>query len=295
VVATASVLLGTLYPLALDALNLGKISVGPPYFNAVFVPLMAILAAFVGVGAYTRWKEDKVERLWKALGMPLALAIALGLILPLAFATFHWGAVLGVGLASWVALATAQAVRERLAGNRSLRSVPAGFWGMTLGHLGFAVTIVGVSLTSIYSIEKDVRLAPGDSYDLGGYRFTFVEVRDYRGPNYVANEGIVTVQKGDRLVSTLRPAKRVYTTQGMPMTEAGIDAGLFRDLFVALGDPLDGGAWAVRLYHKPFVRWIWLGAIFMAVGGLFAAGDRRYRVLAKRTTVPAGAAAEAAR
>jgi cytochrome c-type biogenesis protein CcmF len=295
VVATASVLLGTLYPLVLDALKLGKISVGPPYFNAVFVPLMAILAMFVGIGAYTRWKEDKVERLWKALGVPLILAAALGLILPLAFATFHWGAVLAVGLAAWITLATVQAVRERLAGGRPLRSVPAGFWGMTLGHLGFAVTIVGVSLTSIYSTEKDVRLAPGDSYDLGGYRFNFVEIRDYRGPNYVANEGIVTVQKGDRVVSTLRPAKRVYTTQGMPMTEAGIDAGLFRDLFVALGDQLDGGAWAVRLYHKPFVRWIWLGAIFMAMGGLLAAADRRYRVMARRATVPAGAATEAAR
>jgi cytochrome c-type biogenesis protein CcmF len=165
---------------------------------------------------------------------------------------------------------------------------------MTLGHVGLAVTVVGITLTSIYSVEKDVRLSPGETYALGPYTFAFQGVSQYRGPNYVSNQGTVIASRNGETIATLKPAKRVYTTQGMPMTEAGIDAGLFRDLFVALGDELEGGAWAVRLYHKPFVRWIWLGAIIMSLGGLLAASDRRYRVLARRS-VPAGGAAEAAR
>jgi cytochrome c-type biogenesis protein CcmF len=156
------------------------------------------------------------------------------------------------------------------------------------------VTAVGITLTSIYSTEKDVRLAPGDTYELGGYSFAFESVSNYRGPNYVASQGTVVASKDGTVVATLKPSKRVYTTQGMPMTEAGINAGLFRDLFVALGDPLDGGAWAVRIYHKPFVRWIWLGALIMGFGGILAAADRRYRTLARRAMQPAGAA-EAAR
>jgi cytochrome c-type biogenesis protein CcmF len=197
-------------------------------------------------------------------------------------------------LAFWVVLSQMTVVRERLAGGRSIASVPAGFWGMVLGHVGLAVTVVGITLTSLYSVEKDIRLSPGESYQLGPYSFAFQGVSQYRGPNYVSSQGTVVASRDGELVATLKPAKRVYTTQGMPMTEAGIDAGLFRDLFVALGDELDGGAWAVRLYHKPFVRWIWLGALIMGLGGILAAADRRYRVLARRT-VPAGAATEAAR
>jgi len=294
VVSAASILLGTLYPLVLDALDLGKISVGPPYFNAVFVPLMLLLLALVGVGAYARWKEDRFSRLRQALSLPLAAAIVLGAVFPFLMGEWKPGAALGMALAFWVVLATGQAVRERLAGGRAIASVPAGFWGMVLGHLGFAAIAVGITLTSLYSHEKDVRMAPGDTYALGGYVFTFQGVVDYRGPNYVANQGTVQVLRNGQPVATLKPSKRVYNVQRMPMTEAGIDAGLFRDLFVALGDPLDGGAWAVRLYHKPFVRWIWLGALIMGVGGIIAAGDRRYRTLARRATASAGAV-EAAR
>ena len=294
VVSAASILLGTLYPLVLDALDLGKISVGPPYFNAVFVPLMLLLLALVGVGAYARWKEDRFSRLRQALSLPLAAAIVLGAVFPFLMGEWKPGAALGMALAFWVVLATGQAVRERLAGGRAIASVPAGFWGMVLGHLGFAAIAVGITLTSLYSHEKDVRMAPGDTYALGGYVFTFQGVVDYRGPNYVANQGTVQVLRNGQPVATLKPSKRVYNVQRMPMTEAGIDAGLFRDLFVALGDPLDGGAWAVRLYHKPFVRWIWLGALIMGVGGIIAAGDRRYRTLARRAMASAGAV-EAAR
>ena len=294
VVAAASVLLGTLYPLVIDALKLGKLSVGPPYFNAVFVPLMSPLLALIGIGTYLRWKEDRFERLRSALGLPLIGAVVLGGLFPLLMDRYEWLAAVGMILAFWVVLSQYPALRERLSGGRSITSVPAGFWGMTLGHIGLAVTVVGITLTSIYSVEKDVRLTPGDTYALGPYSFAFEGVTQYRGPNYLASQGTIVASKGGRVVATLYPSKRVYTTQGMPMTEAGIDAGLFRDLFVALGDELDGGAWAVRLYHKPFVRWIWLGALIMALGGVLAATDRRYRVLARRT-VPVGRAAEAAR
>ena len=294
VVAAASVLLGTLYPLVIDALGLGKLSVGPPYFNAVFLPLMSPLLALVGIGAYLRWKEDRFERVRKALMLPLIAAVALGALFPFVMERYEVLAAIGMTLAFWVVLSQIPSLRERLAGGRSITSVPAGFWGMTLGHIGLAVTVVGITLTSLYSVEKDVRLAPGDSYSLGRYSFSFEGVSQYRGPNYVSNQGTVVASRDGEVIATLKPAKRVYTTQGMPMTEAGIDAGLFRDLFVALGDELDGGAWAVRLYHKPFVRWIWLGALIMGLGGILAASDRRYRVLARRT-VPARGAAEAAR
>jgi cytochrome c-type biogenesis protein CcmF len=294
VVAAASVLLGTLYPLVIDALGLGKLSVGPPYFNAVFLPLMSPLLALVGIGAYLRWKEDRFERLRSVLTFPLIAAVVLGGLFPLLMERYDWLAAVGMILAFWVVLSQIPALRERLSGGRSIASVPAGFWGMTLGHIGLAVTVVGITLTSLYSVEKDVRLAPGDTYTLGHYSFAFEGVSQYRGPNYVASQGTVVASKDGRVVATLKPSKRVYTTQGMPMTEAGIDAGLLRDLFVALGDELDGGAWAVRLYHKPFVRWIWLGALIMGLAGILAASDRRYRVLARRT-VPAGGAAEAAR
>jgi len=294
VVAAASILLGTLYPLVLDALDLGKLSVGPPYFNAVFLPLMSPLLVLVGIGSYVRWKEDRFARLRAALSVPAITAVVLGALFPLLMGQYDWRAAVGMILAFWVVLSMVQAIRERLAGGRSPASVPAGFWGMILGHVGLAVTAVGITLTSIYSTEKDVRLAPGDGYELGGYHFAFEGVSNYRGPNYVASQGTVVASKDGEVVATLKPSKRVYTTQGMPMTEAGIDAGLFRDLFVALGDPLDDGAWAVRIYHKPFVRWIWLGALIMGFGGILAAADRRYRVLARRAAQPAGAA-EAAR
>jgi cytochrome c-type biogenesis protein CcmF len=294
VVAAASVLLGTLYPLVIDALNLGKLSVGPPYFNAVFLPLMSPLLALVGIGAYLRWKEDRFERVRKAFTLPLIAAVVLGALFPLVMERYEVLAAIGMILAFWVVLSQIPSLRERLSGGRSIASVPAGFWGMTLGHVGLAVTVVGITLTSLYSVEKDVRLSPGETYALGPYTFAFQGVSQYRGPNYVSNQGTVIASRNGETIATLKPAKRVYTTQGMPMTEAGIDAGLFRDLFVALGDELDGGAWAVRLYHKPFVRWIWLGAIIMSLGGLLAASDRRYRVLARRS-VPVGGAAEAAR
>ena len=283
VVVAASILLGTLYPLVLDALGVGKISVGPPYFNSVFVPLAAPLAALVGIGAMLRWRDDRLARVGRKLGLALAISIAAGVILIVAAAPrFSWPALFGMVLALWVTLSALQLWRDRFRHSglsvTAILGAPLGFHGMTLAHIGMAVFIVGVSLTTSYSQEKDVRLLPGEAYELGGYSFRFDGASHVRGPNFDADQGAVSVFHDGQRVADLRPQKRVYFAQRNPMTEAAIDAGLSRDLFVAMGEPLgEQGGWSLRLYHKPFVRWIWLGAIFMALGGLLAAGDKRYR------------------
>ena len=293
VVACASVLLGTLYPLVLDALGVGKISVGPPYFNSVFIPLTIPLAIFIGVGPLARWKEDSAERLVRKLAVSLLVSLAAGFGLTLLLAPqFNWGAAVGLVLAIWVVLTTILWLVDRAGGRRSLLqmllTLPRGGWGMMFGHLGVAVFIVGITLTSIYSTEKDLRLERGQSYSLGGYDFLFQGAERVKGPNYVAHQAVVEVSRDEKPVALLHPQKRNYQS-GMPMTEAGIDAGLTRDLFVALGEPLgDQGAWSLRIYHKPFIRWIWLGFIFMAVGGVLAATDRRYFQLARKARAVAG-------
>ncbi len=293
VVTACSILLGTLYPLILDALGLGKISVGPPYFNSVFIPLTVPLALLVGVGAMVRWKQDSAGALAKKLWPLAVVSIVAGLALPAMFAPhYSWGAALGLVLAIWVTLTTLLWLLDRKTAGRSLwqtmRNTPRGGWGMIFGHLGIAVFVVGVALTSIYSQEKDIRLEVNQSYSLGGYDFLFKGVETFQGPNFNASKGEVEITKEGVHVVTLRPEKRIYLVQRMPMTEAGIDAGLTRDLFVALGEPLgDQGAWALRIYHKPFVRWIWLGAIFMSIGGLLAASDRRYFQLARKARLAA--------
>ena len=295
VVAAASVLLGTLYPLAVDALNLGKISVGPPYFNAVFIPLTAPLAVLVGIGMLARWKRDTFENLWPKLRVVAILSLVLGLAYPLVLTPeFLWQAAVGMVLAFWVAGSTVVAIRERLGTGRSWRQIPRGFWGMVLGHVGLAVFIVGVTLTSLYSTEKDVRLTVGESYEMGGYSFEFLGVQQTRGPNYTAYRGNLVARKDGEKVADMHPEKRIYLVQTMPMTEAAIDPGVTRDLFVALGEDLGKGAWSLRIYHKPFVRWLWLGGLLMAFGGGLAATDRRYRTMARRSSAAKAGAAGAA-
>jgi cytochrome c-type biogenesis protein CcmF len=297
-VATSAILLGTLYPIAIDAMG-GKISVGPPYFNLMFVTLTAPLGVLMGIGMLIRWKSDTLGRLVSKLKIPALVVLVLALLLSLALPQWMWGAYLGISMALWIAVTAGIAIYERFH-NRALlstlRSTPAGFYGMLFGHLGIGVFIIGVTLTSLYNQEKDLRMAPGDTYSVAGYEFTFHGVRDFNVDNYVATRGGFTVrsESGDFKVD-LFPEKRTYPVQTMPMTEAAIDAGLARDLFIALGEPLDKeGAWAVRIYYKPFIRWIWLGAIIMAVGGLFAASDRRYRRLARSTSVDTEAVERAA-
>ena len=287
VVAAATVLLGTLYPLVIDALGLGKISVGPPYFNAVFIPLTAPLAILVGVGFMLRWKKDQLGRLIRPLGLPFALALVLGLLWPAFFGEYHLAAVFGGVLGLWTIFAALSGLWGRTrAGQRwqSLSRTPSAVFGMSLAHIGLGVFVIGVTFTSTYSIEKDLRMAPGDTYAIGDYTFRFDGINQHRGPNYLSDTGSITVLRGDRLETVLNPEKRIYLVQQMPMTEAAIDAGLTRDLYVALGEPLDdGGSWAVRLYLKPYVRWIWLGALIMAFGGLLSASDKRYRRFARET------------
>jgi len=268
--AAGTVFLGTLYPLAIDAFGAGKISVGPPYFETVFVPLMAPALFLMGVGPLARWKRASVPELAVLLRWALAVSLALGLLLPLAMGTWHAMVGFGLALAIWIVLTALLSLRK---GIRQTRS----HYGMVVAHIGVAVFVVGVTLVKGYDQEKDVKMRVGDTVELNGYVFRLDEVRDVRGPNYVAARAAMSVTREGRPVTRLHPEKRVYTVQEMPMTEAAIDPGLTRDLYVSLGDALDAETWLVRVQVKPFVDWIWAGCLLMAIGGFLAAADRRYR------------------
>jgi cytochrome c-type biogenesis protein CcmF len=279
VVACGSVLLGTLYPLVIDALNLGKLSVGAPYFNSVFVPIMVPLLFLIAAGPIARWKHADLREIGRRLAIVAVIAIIAGVGLPLLAG--GWTPLVAVGLlaAVWIAAAGVMQIAARL----KTGSAPPSFWGMQLAHLGVAVFVVGVTMVGGYQEEKDVRMGPGDTVTIASYTFTFVGIREAEGPNYVASIGDVDVSENGKVLRRLNPEKRNYHTSSMPMTEAAIDAGFTRDVYVSLGEPLGGGAWAVRVYYKPFVDWIWFGCLFMALGGLLAASDRRYRLRVKST------------
>ncbi len=295
----AIVLLGTLYPLLADVLDWGRISVGPPYFNFFFVPLMLLIALLMPVGALLRWKKMAWSRLRPRLVFPAALAVIAGLVFPFAYdGGFHIGAAVTVMLFVWVVAIIAGDMWQksahgdgRLAG---LRRLTGSFYGMHLAHFGLACCILGAGLTSVYSVETDERMAPGTVVEHRGYRFELRDIREVRGPNYVADQARVEVFKGDRRVTTLYPDKRRFVVSGQVMTNTGIDAGLFRDLYVAMGEPLEGEAWSMRVHFKPFVRWIWLGTFLMAGGGLLAMLDRRYRRAKAPAAAPATASAATA-
>jgi cytochrome c-type biogenesis protein CcmF len=301
VVAAATVLLGTLYPLFLDALGLGKISVGPPYFEAVFVPLMAPAVFLMGLGPLARWKQAELPELAVRLRWALGVSLATALLLP--FAAGAWTPMIAFGLllASWVFFTAAENLRGRIAVGAGgvaarLRAQPRSYYGMLAAHCGVAVFIVGVTLVKGYEIERDVRMEQGDTVTVSGYTFRFDGVTSEPGPNYRAARGTVTVLREGRPVEALHPEKRTYNVQQMPMTEAAIDTSPFRDIYVSLGEPAgSGGAWSVRVYYKPFVVWIWAGCAIMALGGLLALSDRRYRLAARREDLPAAARAAGAR
>ena len=279
-VAAGAVLLGTLYPLFVDALGLGKISVGPPYFDAVFLPLMAPAIFLMGVGPITRWKEQKLPDLVTRLKWAFAIALVSALLLPLTLGKWTPLIALGLLLAFWVIVTVVFAVRARLRNTASKPSV--SFWGMHLAHLGVAAFIIGVTLVKGYETERDVKMNIGDTVTIGGYVFTFSGAAPSTGPNYQAFRGTVDITRDGKPVTVLHPEKRVYNASSMPMTEASIDTGLTRDLYVSLGEQLQDGAWAVRVYYKPFVDWIWGGCVMMAMGGLLALSDRRYRIRAQK-------------
>ncbi len=281
VVATAMILLGTLYPLLLDALSGAKLSVGPPYFNAMFLPLMGALMLALSVGVLVRWKDTPLKWLVGMLTPVLIASAVLGGLGSLLFGDFHWAVLAVCMLGAWVVVA---GVRDLLDKTRhkglikGIRSLTPSYWGMQLGHFGLVMCALGVVLTSQQSDERDLRLAPGESLELGGYSFVFEGAKHFDGPNFTSDKGTIRVFDGNDEIAVLHPEKRLYTVQQMPMTEAGIDAGFTRDLYVALGEPLENGAWAVRVHIKPFVRWIWLGALLTSLGGVLSATDRRYRV-----------------
>lgn len=289
--AAASVLLGTLYPLIVDALNLGKLSVGPPYFNAVFVPIMVPVLLFMVVGTAARWKSDDVMDLARKLGISALAALVLGCSLPLLAGPWSAPAALGLSLALWIVLSSLQQIYRQLRGTANWRATPWSFWGMHLAHVGIAVSVVGVTMVTSYETEKDVRMGLGDTVAVGGYTFRLTGIREAEGPNYRADVGDVQLMRDGQLLRTLHPEKRTYFSSAMPMTEAAIDTGLTRDVYVSLGERLEGGehpAWAVRVYYKPFVSWIWGGGLLMALGGTLAALDRRYRSKRVRATAGAG-------
>jgi len=282
--AAGAVLLGTLYPLVIDALNLGKLSVGPPYFNAVFTPLMVPLLFLMAVGPVARWKQASLAEIARPLRWAFGIAVAAGVSIPFFYGGWSGSVALGMGLAIWIVGAS---VLQIIARARSSLP-PRAFWGMHLAHMGVAVTVVGIVMVTQYESERDVRMAPGDTVKTGEYQIRFLGVEGISGPNYNAARGNLELIKDGVLVMSLHPEKRKYLSSAMPMTEAFIDPGLTRDIYVSLGDPLEGGdgAWSVRVYYKPFVSWIWGGAVLMALGGLLAASDRRYRL--KSTAARAG-------
>ncbi|CAA0088493.1 Cytochrome c-type biogenesis protein CcmF [Halioglobus japonicus] len=281
-VAALTVLFGTMFPLIVDALGMGKVSVGPPYFNAVFVPLMALLVPVMGLGPVSRWKRDSLSRWRGELIIPTVVAVLCGITLPALHAPYNIWVALAVLLSSWLVLGLVKDFWERLRSASTtaggLRRLTPGYCGMVIAHLGFAACVIGIVATSQYSVEHDLKMDPGDTREMAGYNFRFIEVAEVSGPNFVAQEARFEVTEDGVPVASMNPQKRRYLASGSVMTEAAIDAGLFRDLYVAMGEPVgDNGAWAMRLHYKPMVRWMWLGAILMAIGAFTAAADKRYR------------------
>jgi len=287
-VASASVLLGTMYPLFLDALGMGKISVGPPYFEAVFIPLMTPVVVLMMFGPFLRWKDDDLLAAVRKVVPAFIASVAIGVGTAFALDHVTWRTVLGLALAAWVVLASIQLLAGRftecagVAMGARLRSITAAWWGMWLAHLGVGVFIIGVTLVGSLNANLDVKMQDGQRAELAGYTFTFRGVQDANGPNYDAARATIDVSRGERTIATLKPEKRLYLAQGMPMTEAAIDIGPFRDVYVSLGEQVSDGTWIVSIYYKPFISWVWLGCLLMALGGVFAVADRRYRRLAAR-------------
>ena len=291
-VSAIVVLVGTLFPLMMDALGQGKYSVGPPYFNAVFVPAMALVAPFMAVGPISRWKQDEAKRWISELGFPAVICVIVALLVPyLGIGEVNLWATLAVLLAAWVLLGLARDLQQRSRGVISagamLRRLTPSYIGMLTAHFGFALVIIGAVFVTQFSEERDLRMEVGDSITLNDHGFTLQALTVVEGPNYVADRGVFSVAYKGTAFTTLMPEKRRYVASGQIMTEAAIDAGVLRDLYIALGEPLGDGAWSVRVQHKPFIRWIWFGALLIGVGGLTTSFDRRYR-RARRSEAPQG-------
>ena len=289
VTALSLILLGTLYPLFMDALELGKVSVGPPYFNLVFLVPMLPLLALLGVGMHAAWKRGLLAtmrtRLYAVAGASVAASAIIGAA---AYGEVRPMTTIGFALAIWVMLSSLLVPLARL---RSRQPLPAAVLGMVFAHFGVGLATLGITGVESFKVEKDFALGIGDGATIAGYDFKYAALRDVRGPNYVGVEADVVVSRGGEPVTVLKPQKRLYNSGGNPLSEAGIEVGAARDLFAALGDDLGQGRWSFRLQYKPLIRFVWLGAILVALGGLIAALDHRYRRRVTAETRDAAAAA----
>lgn len=278
-VAAAAVLLGTLYPLFIDALGLGKLSVGPPYFNTVFVPLMVPTLLLIAFGPVAHWKSAEWRSMLTTLRWPAAAALVGSASVPFMLGRWSIMTAIGLGLAIWIVTSVFAGVVGRMRATRSrLWKQPLSWLGMHLAHFGIGCFVAGVTLVTSYETEKDVKMVPGNVIQVGGYDIALLGVRQVSGSNFVASVGDVVLSKDGRTVRMLHPEKRTYASSAMPMTEAAIDVNGLRHLYVSLGEPLTEGAWSLRVHHKPFIDWIWGGCVLMALGGLLAVLDRRYRL-----------------
>ena len=284
--ACATVLLGTLYPLFLDALTGDKVSVGPPYFHATFVPLMVPVIAAAGFGPLMAWKRGDLAGALSRLRVALVFTFAVALATLIFAAKAPLLAVLGTALGTWLVAAALSELAERLrlfrasSGEswRRARHLPRAAYGMTIAHAGAGIVILGIIVSVTWETEHLQVVRVGDTVPIGGYEFTFRGVEDVKGPNYEAIRGIFDVSRDGTPVTVMTPESRVYNTSTMTTTEAAIRPTLTSDLYAVIGDPDGSGGWATRLYHKPLVHWIWLGAILMAIGGIVSLTDRRHRV-----------------
>ncbi|MBT4181445.1 MAG: cytochrome c biogenesis protein CcsA, partial [Candidatus Thioglobus sp.] len=279
VAAMLSVFLGTLYPLLLDSLGLGKISVGAPYFDAVFVPIMIPAILVMVIAPFLRWKKDALARSAKLLS-PVWLGVGVLFIASL-FVVENTYVALAVFLFIWIMLHSLALLFNRVRQNGQLG---LAFIGMILAHVGIAIFLLGATVTTQLGIEKDIKMDVNQPITVKGYQFVFKGVDSFSHENYQGHKGRVEAYYDGDLIASLNPEKRQYVT-GMPMTEAAIDPSLARDLYVALGESLGGGAWSLRIYYKPLIRWIWLGGLFISLGALLAAFDRRYRLSVRRSKV----------
>ncbi len=283
IAALIVVLLGTLLPLVHKEIGLGSISIGEPFFNKMFSILIVPFALFLGVGPLVRWKRQKINELLKPLVLSLVISTAAAVLFIFQYSSkFTWMALLGVFLGFWILVTTCYELYLRATFRftllQGLSKLGNSHWAMSIGHAGFAVMIIGITMTQNFSIERDVKLAVGESIAFEHYDFHFDSLENADGPNFTATAGIFTVLKDDKFVATMKAEKRIYTVQRMPMTEPAIDAGVTRDLYIAMGEVLPDGSWAVRIYYKPFIRWIWFGPLMMAFAGILMMLDRRYRV-----------------
>jgi len=275
------VLWGTLSPLVYELLNIGKISVGPPVFAVMFLVPMLPLMIFLAIGMHSAWRRGKLTIAARPLWWMLAAAVLLALVLQLGYGKVHGVGLVGMAFGIWIILS---ALLEPVRRWRQGQTLTAGLMGMVIAHAGVGIFAIGASGVESYKIEKDVALKPGMTFSIAGYDFRFVKAVDVRGPNYDAVQATVEVRHGGKLITTLEPQKRHFWVQQTDNSQAAISVNWARDLFVAMGNPLGAGAWSMRIQYKPLVRYIWLGAIIMAVGGIVAATDRRYRSRIRATS-----------